>query len=380
MKRKIALLLALALCFTLIAACNNDSGNPSPSGSTPPSESNPPASSPPASSPETQDGSFAWNGKKEVWSVLPTTQAEGLVIINDSMGAILEAQGWVYSKKDADGDPGKQVTFIEDAIASENVGAIMCAAMAVPLLQDIVARALEAGIIVVYLGANPTEYEISGCVYTSYALTGFFAIEMVEAWARKNDPPKDSKGIPVALDVYDDIIDGQYRSNAFRDRTAESDILYVYNTNVAYGNDPVNKGFSWAENMMTANPDLRIFVCYEPECMVGVVSFLNDYCDSKGIAKTEFCVVNCYQDEATFVEYEKAKEDPSSTVYKGYVTYGDSLESVGEALATIIKGAADGSWPFNQVFWDSIHSYPAGFDFVGEWRMGDPNPGEKYQY
>jgi len=296
------------------------------------------------------------------------------------MGAEMQALGWTYAKKDAEGNPGNQVTFIETAIDSGTVGAIMCAAMAVDLLKDVVQKALDAGIIVVYLGAYPTDYQINGCVYTSYALTGYYAIEMIEAWAKQNNPPKDSKGVPVALDVYDDILDGQYRSNAFRDRTAESDILYVYNTNVTYGDNAMNKGYAWAENMMTANPDLRIFVCYEPECMNGVVSFLNDYCDSKGIDKKEFCVVNCYQDDSTFAEYDKAKADPSSTVYKGYVTYGDSLEATGQALATIIKGATDGSWPFNQIYWDSIHSFPTNFDFVGEWKMGDPNPGEKYQY
>lgn len=391
MKRTLALILAIAFCLTLLAACNNskDPAPSSPAGQSPasqPPEAQPPASQSqgsqaPAPAPAApSDGSFAWNGKKEVWSVLPTTQAEGLVIINDSMGAVLQAQGWEYAKKDAEGNPGNQVTFIEDAIASGKVGAIMCAAMAVDLLKDVVERAIDSGIIMVFLGATPKDYEINGLVYTSYALTGLYAIEMVEAWARGNSPPSDSKGIPVALDVYDDIEDGQFRSNAFRDRTASSDILYVYNTNVSYGDDPVNKGYAWAENMMTANPDLRIFVCYEPECMVGAVSYLNDYCDAKNIAKTEFCVVNCYEDDSAHAEYEKANAAPSSTVYKGYVTYGDSLESVGQALATIILGASDGSWPFNQIFWDSIHSYPAGFNFVGEWKMGDPNPAEIYQY
>ena len=407
MKKVAVLFLVLVLCFSLFAACNSGSSNtsspppssPAPSTSASPSPSAPPASSPaPSTSPEpsapapessappTQSSpapstsNFKWNGKKEIWSVLPTTQAVGLVVINDSMGADLQSLGWVYSKKDAEGQPGNQVTFIENAIDSGTVGAIMCAAMAVDLLKDVVQKALDAGIIVVYLGAYPSDYQISGCVYTSYALTGYYAISMVEAWAKQNNPPKDAKGVPVALDVYDDIVDGQYRSNAFRDRTASSDILYVYNTNVSYGNDAQNKGYAWAENMMTANPDLRIFVCYEPDCMEGVISYLNDYCDSKGLDKKDFCVVNCYQDDASVAEFDKAAADPSSTVYKGYVTYGDTLEATGLALSTIVKGAADGSWPFNQVYWDVIHSYAAGFDFVGEWKMGDPNPGEIYQY
>ena len=70
------------------------------------------------------------------------------------------------------GDPSAQVSFVEDAIAAGNVGALMIAAMDVDQLKDVVAQALDAGIAVAYLGAEPTDYNLSGCVYTAYEITG----------------------------------------------------------------------------------------------------------------------------------------------------------------------------------------------------------------
>lgn len=331
------------------------------------------ASSEPAST------GFTWNGQKEVWSILPTTNAEGLMIISNAMGAKMEEQGWKYVAKDAAGDPGKQVTFVEDAIASKKVGALMIAAMAVDMLKDIVERAVDAGIAVCYLGAMPRDYTINACLYTAYEITGFFAIEMVEAWAEMNNPPTDSKGVPVALDVYDDIEDGQFRSNAFRDRTEESDTLYVFNTNVTYGNDAQNQGYNWAENMMTANSDLRCFVCYEPDCMIGVISFLSKYASDKGMDMADFCVINCYFDSVSIEEYEKAKADPSSTPYKGYVTYGDAPPLTGENLARLLIGSTDGSWTFGDIYYDPVYTF-ASFDFSRSWKMGEENPAVQYKY
>lgn len=86
-----------------------------------------------------------------------------------------------------------------------------------------------------------------------------------------------------------------------------------------YGNDSQNSGYAWAENMMTANSDLRIFVFYEPDCMVGVVSYLEKYAAEKGLDLADFCVVNCYVDSATQEELELAISDPHATAFKGYV-------------------------------------------------------------
>lgn len=411
MKKYIALFLVVALCLALFAGCGGSSqSTTSPATTAPATKSaaeetpdSPPAAeetpdSPPAAE-ETPDSpssdGFAWNGKKEVWSVLPTTGAEGLVMINDFMGEILEADGWVYAKKDAMGDPTAQVGFVEDAIAAGTVGALMVAAMAVEALQDVVQQATDAGIIVVYLGAQPTQYGINGCVYTAYELTGMWAVELAETWVNLNIDriPTDSNGkVPIALDVYEEIQDGQYRSNGMRGRAEESDIFVIYNEGTSYGDTATTDAFNWAENLMTSNPDLRVFVCYEPEAMIGVCDYLNQYAQANGLDLADFCVVNCYTDSSTLEEHEKAVADPSSTAFKGNVTYGEegdvetygpvaSLQATGSKLAEEILGAANGTWDWNLTFYDTIMSLPT-FEggFAGVWKDGEVNPAEKYKY
>ncbi|MGI5970351.1 MAG: substrate-binding domain-containing protein, partial [Oscillospiraceae bacterium] len=264
--------------------------------------------------------------------------------------------------------------------ASGTVGAIMCAAMSVDMLQDVAVQAQEAGIVVVYLGAEPTAYQISSCVYTAYEITGMWAIDMAEAWAKQNsNVKKDDKGVPIAIDTYDDIVDGRYRSNAFRDEAEASDILYVYNESTSYGNDAQNTAYNWAENMMTANPDLRIFICYEPDAMKGVTSYLAQYAKDNKLDLADFCVINCYEDSETPALLEQAKNDPSSTAFKGYVTYGASPIDTGKKLAEEFLGIVDGSWPYGQSYYDEINAY-SSFGFSQHWEMGQENPALKYKY
>ena len=115
MKKILSMLLAAVMLLSM-AACGTTAAKPTDA---------------PAAS-----GEFKWNGQKEVWSILPVTTAEGLVWINDTMGAIMQAEGFTYVKKDAQGNPSNQVTFVEDAIAAKNVGALMIAAMDVVWLPN----------------------------------------------------------------------------------------------------------------------------------------------------------------------------------------------------------------------------------------------------
>ena len=153
MKKIVAMLLTLCMMVTAFAGCGSSAASTS-AGSA--------AAASTAASTEAATTEFKWNGQKEVWSILPTTGAEGLVMINDAMGAVMEAQGFKYVKKDAEGNPGNQVQFVEQAIAAGNVGCLMIAAMSVEMLKDVVGQAVDAGIAVVYLGAQPTDFTIDG--------------------------------------------------------------------------------------------------------------------------------------------------------------------------------------------------------------------------
>ena len=122
MKKIVAMLLALCMMVTAFAGCGTSSASTSEGTGSAATAGSTAAAASTAASAEATTTDFKWNGQKEVWSILPTTGAEGLVMINDAMGAVMEAQGFKYVKKDAEGNPGNQVQFVEQAIAAGNVG------------------------------------------------------------------------------------------------------------------------------------------------------------------------------------------------------------------------------------------------------------------
>ena len=323
MKKILALLLALVMVFSLAACGNSDA----PAGSDKPQEND-------------QSAEFKWNGQKEVWSILPTTQAEGLVWINDAMGAVMESHGFTYVKKDAQGQPGNQVQFVEQAIAAGNVGALMIAAMSVEMLQDVVMQAIEKGIAVCYLGAQPTEYTIAGCVYTAYEITGMYAVQAAEHWVTTSgaNVPKNADGkYEIAIDTYYDIADGVYRSNAMKGTVEKSSVLALVSETSAYGQDgSLTVAFNNAQAVLNANPNCHIFVAYEPEQAMGIANAIADYCEQTGGDLADYCVIPCYAEDTTFTAmYESALADPSASAVKGYSTYGDPALPMDQAAAQL---------------------------------------------
>lgn len=364
---------------------------------------------------------FTWNGQKEVWSVLPTTGAEGLVMINDAMGAVMEAEGFNYVKKDAQGDPSAQVQFIEDAIAAGNVGAIMCAAMDVELLQDVVLQALEAGIAVAYLGAEPVAYGVSGCVYTAYEITGMYAVQAAEDWVLNsgaNVPTNADGKYEVAADTFYGIADGVYRSRAVLGTIEKSENLTLVAETTSYGNDAYNTAYNNATDVLGANPDCHIFIAYEPEEAMGAADAIAAYCETNDLSVADYCVIACYGEDTTFSEmYSASQEDATANAIKGYSTYGDPAMPYGEDAAAAVGASYDALAAFGEginpevlippvltgehladillsacgfeayeyepgygeTFYDTITSVNTqGFEQI--WHRGENNPAAEYKY
>lgn len=419
MKKIVAMLLALCMMVTAFAGCGTSSASTSEGTGSAATAGSTAAAASTAASAEATTTDFKWNGQKEVWSILPTTGAEGLVMINDAMGAVMEAQGFKYVKKDAEGNPGNQVQFVEQAIAAGNVGCLMIAAMSVEMLKDVVGQAVDAGIAVVYLGAQPTDYTIAGCGYTAYEITGMYAVQAAEYWAEhsgKNVPKNADGKYEIAIDTYYDIADGVYRSNAMKGTVEKSDTLALVSETTAYGQDgSLNVAFNNAQAVLSANPDCHIFVAYEPEQAMGIANAIKDYCDQNGGDLADYFVDPCYAEDDTFKGlYEGAESDPSSTAIKGYATYGDPAIPYGDdakneigagydALAEYAKtinpdviippmrtGARlaeellgvcgiDGfSWTYGETFYDTITAVTVD-GFNATWSMGDENPAAEYK-
>ena len=390
-KKILAVVLAAAIVFAL-AACGSSGGNtPAPAGS--------------GSGAAAPDGTsdFEWNGQKEVWAILPTTGVPGLMMHADSMGWVMEQEGWTYVAKDAEGNPANQVTFVEDAIAAGNVGALMIAAMDTPMLEDVCEQARKAGIAVDFLGAAP-DYEIAGYIATKYSITGMYAVQAAEDWVEKRvaeggNIPKNADGnYEVAVDYYLDITDGIYRSNAIVGTLEDSETLTCVSTTQAYGNSAQQDAYDNAQAVLAAHPDCRIFIAYEPDEAMGAAAAIADYAAQKGLDLADFAVFPCYSEDPTFqADYAAVLADHSANAIKGYSSYGatateeeqqkydptgaNAYSPTGEKLAIILLGVCgEGNydWNYGEAYYDDISATNVyGLDL--QWANGDENPCEKYE-
>ncbi len=391
MKKAIALLLVLSLCVMAFAGCQQTTApaatEAEPAAEEPAAEE--PAAEEPAAEEPAAEGEFVWNGQMEVWSILPTTGAEGLIVINDSMAETMKAEGFTHVYKDAAGDPTAQVTFVEDAIAAGNVGALMIAAMDTVMLEDVVKEATAAGIAVAMLGVSP-DYPIAGYVATAYELTGMYAVKAAEDWAAQyvaagGAIPTGADGkYEIAVDTYYDITDGVYRSKAIVGTVAESEVFTQVSETSAYGQNGYSDAYDNATDVLSAHPDCRVFIAYEPEQAMGIADAVKDYAELNSLDLAGFCVIPCYNQDSTFKTdyYAVALADPSANAVKGYATYGDDTgKGTGVCLAKILLGVCgvgDYTWNFGEAFFDDVGAANV-YGFTLAWKQGDENPAAKYR-
>ncbi len=394
-KKILAIALAAAMVFAL-AACGNSGGGDAPA-----------ADGSGSASPAADSAEFTWNGQKEVWAILPTTAVPGLLVHADTMGYIMEKEGWTYATKDAQGQPSKQVDFVNDAISAGNVGALMIAAMDVDMLEDVCDQAREAGIAINMLGVAP-EYPVAGFIATAYDLTGEYAVRAAQDWVAKRvaeggNVPKNADGkYEVAVDYYTDIIDGIYRSNAIFGTIEESDDLVAVSATQSYGESTQTTAYDNAQTALAANPNCRIFVCYEPDPAMGIAEAVADYAAQNNLDLADFCIIPCYNVDDTFMAmYAEAETNHSANGIKGYASFGGSKEGpendafhavdkyandmtyslTGENLAAILLGVCGSEnyeWTYNTPFYDPISAVNV-YGFEINWQQGEVDTAEKYR-
>ena len=356
---------------------------------------------------DAEDVEFTWNGQKEVWAILPTTGVPGLLVHADTMGYEMEKEGWTYVTKDANGEPAKQVEFVEDAIAAGNVGALLVAAMDLDMLKAVCGEAREAGIAIVMLGVAP-DYPVAGYVATAYEITGEYAVKTAEDWLLNRleeggDIPANEDGkYEVAVDYYTDIIDGIYRANATFGFIEESDNLVVVSATQAYGNSAFTDAYDNAQTALEAHPNCRIFICYEPDESMGAALACADYADKNGLDLADFCVISCYSRDDTFLSMcDEVAADHSANAVKGFSSYAaDGTEEQNEAfhavekyandlsystaglnLATMLLGVCGSEnyeWTYNTPFFDDVFTWNV-YGYELSWKQGDENTALKYR-
>ena len=396
LKKLLALMLAAVMVFSL-AACSSSSSDEETTAE----ESAEAEAEEDTSADTAEDTSASSDGVtlpdeyagKSCIQLLPSASATGLVAIMDAMAEVLAEYGIETEQKDCNGDTANYITYAENAVTSGDCAILMIAADDTEAIEEACQTAMDAGIIVLMLGASP-DYEIDNMVITSYALTGYYAVKTAEDWVAYCEEAgielttNDEGKVAVAINTRYDDQQGAKRSDAFVGEVEASDVLYEVNENDFY-DDAQTEGYTWAEQVMTSNPETRIFLCYEPDAMKGVSEYVEEYCDNNGLSYDEFAVFWCYEDDDSNEMYAAACADYSSTVLKGYCTYGAGNDVTGQTLAQLALGRInyesdfgyEYSYEFGYQYVDVVNAYGTwdGGVSLYSWVDGDDNPAEAYE-
>lgn len=341
MKKTLALVLCMVMLLGMLAACGGNA-----------------AESP---SPEVESAAIRWSGGvvgngESVVAIVPTLQAESVVEWSEVWQSEMEAAGYKASLVSAETTVDKYVTLIED-YTQQGVVAMFIAPMDSDAIQDAVETAMAQGIVVIFLGAASENYDPDGGVMTDYYYTGYGAVELAVHWLKNEASLDTSSPIPVAINTYYDNVNGAGRSQGYKDAIADNSGLLSEGYEQAFYTS-TEEGYTFAQNAMTANPDIRIFVCYEADTARGVDSYLmGEYLPAHPeLSAEDFLTVSAYYDATAVENLDAAEADPSSSTFRAYVTYGAGNTETGWAVAYVHLNLLSGTEKAPFWFYDNVSS------------------------
>ena len=288
--------------------------------------------------------------------IAPTLQSEWLTGMLESFCERMKAHGCETQLESADNDNSRYITLIENFVTM-GCECVLVVAQDAESIQDACEKAMDAGTYIMMLGLYPDNYEISGGVASDFYLTGWAVSDMAMYWV--DTAMADVEDVPVALHTSDGFSDGLKRGQGMKDRIADHDRAYVdYIKDMGDGN--VEKGFTMAEEALTYNNNIRVFVTYDPDPAVGA----NNYIEMQPELNLEdfgaFCVGSS---EAATELCDKSVDNESCL--RGILTYGG--DDPGETLHDIAYALLTGEHEPPYWIFDPCYTYThLDYEFVEE--------------
>jgi len=321
MKKILALFLALILIFSL-TACGN--------------------STDPVKDAVDEVAKDGLEGKKAAL-IVPMATVEALQIICENFVNYCAEKGIEAVTASADVDMAKYMELIENYTA-DDYDLVCIIPLEAEALADACTKARAEGTKIVIASTIPS-YEVDGGLTTDYQACGYAVANMANAWIEKNHP---EGGIGVAIvgadspENYKQCKEAMIATMNGNSKTNGN----AYLSNNETGGD-VAKGYSFAEEAMTADPTIRVFVCNEPDSAKGINNYLLATYPDK---IEEFAVFAINVDETAAGEVMKGMEAPASTALRGLIPYG--AEDTGAVLcdiATKVLSGEENYWVFDEI-------------------------------
>lgn len=350
MKKLLALLLALAMVFALAACGSSSNGDPdqdtdTDSQGTTESENSESEGSGPAGSEE--PGTVDLTGKKAAL-IVPISSVEALNQICENFVSYMAEYGVDAVYSSCEGDNTMAMTLIEN-YAADKYDIIIVIPLDETGLEDSITAARAKGSLVALLSTQPA-YEVDGGLTADMEACGYAVADMATYWVEQTFPDAAEDSIGVAVVASETPENYKLCKEAMVNTMNEGAATYVAYKSGDEDGGSIEKGFSFAENALTADPNIRVFVTQEAEAAKGISNYLITRTD---LDLNEFAVFSINSDE-TAIEMVQQSADPSVSVLRGLIPYGS--DDTGRVAADIAYGLLSGEQEAPYWIYDELHT------------------------
>ena len=286
---------------------------------------------------------FIWNGQTTAWFLLPSNVSPDMLLVSGALGAMCQANGWTYERKELGPGTGTAQSALIAATAAGNVGAIVYTTLPDYMAPHVQAAA-DAGIIVLSLDPD-TACPAAGAIEIPYERIGREAIETITDWCSDTGTaPEEGSRLPVAVNVFGSRDTEHPLASSRLSAIKETDTLYKFRLGLTPTEDDLfQAAYLWARALMDLMPDLRIFCCDTPDAAYGICYYLEQYAADHALDLTDFCVVWCGENADSETYLSVAREDSAYTAARGYVAWGDDGWTTGSRIGCQLLGIVYGT-------------------------------------
>ena len=369
MKKTLAMLMALLMALCL-AACGAGGGTDQSAGA-PNTGTSAPAEGTDASGAYVVDAAGNTSDQlagKTITFLNMNLDTETRVAECETMAAILESYGATCEILSAESSLATYTEQIENC-TTMGVDAIAVIPDDPVAVQDAILRYVESGGKVIFQGVYPDYHDqVNGCTM-SFPSVGEVMAAMAIAWVDQSPYAQaETGGIHVAVMRKDAAMPHQLISNAYEEGLAADGRFTIASTHSDI--DGISNGYDAAEEALTSDPEIRIFLCNTETAAQGTANYI----ESRSDLNVDDFAIFCFGTSTTTAEYiDRAGQGDGclrGTVTNGTYT-GASWELPGVAgAAQVIRMCLTGElepgfWFFDDVWTINSFGYEAMLDEEG---------------
>ncbi len=229
----------------------------------------------------------------------------------DNVAGMLEELGFTVSVATCEGDTALMISQVENFIEM-GVDEIIVAPIDQNAMEDTLQKAIDAGIPVIFNGQYPSYADkMSGGGATDYPSLGTNNANAALAWLDQVYPDAGEGEIHVAVIGFNNTFIFKQIYDAML-ATIEADPRVTV-TYTATEHNSIDLGYKAAEEAMTMDPEIRVFLCYQDSPGIGVANYL---VSQPSLNMDEFGVFNgSFSDTSTQMVDDPANPTRSSIYY-----------------------------------------------------------------